>query len=209
MPRPLDRSWAVAAGMKKYGTIVADPPWNHSRGTSVNLGASDHRGMSGTRAPEVKPLPYETMTIDEIKALPVSELAEARCHLYLWTTNRFLEQSFGVARAWGFKVSSTLVWCKPPVGFTGGHYLSNVEYVQFCCRGESSPHTAVRSRWFQWPRGPRTRERHSQKPEAFMDMVEAVSPSPRLEMFARRQRLGWDTWGNEALNHVGRFEDTA
>lgn len=55
----------------------------------------------------------------------------------------------------------------------------------------------VDTRWFQWPRGA-----HSAKPEAFLDLVEQVSPGPYLELFARRQRLGWDTWGNEALEHV-------
>lgn len=75
--------------------------------------------------------------------------------------------------------------------------MSTTEFVLFCRRGSLKASQRIDRQWFEWPRG-----EHSAKPEAFLDMVEAVSPAPRLELFARRNRLGWDTWGNEALEHV-------
>ena len=114
----------------KYRTIVADPPWDHSDGTGVCFDASGSRKSYG--------LPYSTMTLDEIKALPVRDMSDNRdedAHLYLWTTSRYLADAFGVARAWGFHYAATLVWCKAPRGWsTGGLYQNNVEFVLFCRR---------------------------------------------------------------------------
>lgn len=74
--------------------------------------------------------------------------------------------------------------------------LSFTELARLPIR-ELSERRRLNTTWFQWPR-----REHSRKPEAFLDLVESVSPGPYLELFARRQRLGWDTWGNEALEHV-------
>jgi N6-adenosine-specific RNA methylase IME4 len=124
-------------------------------------------------------------------------MAERDAHLYLWTTNRYLREAYYVAEAWGFFVSKPLVWVKEPIGFMGRPFTSSAEFVLFCRRGVLR-HTANAGRqWWQW-----ARSAHSAKPEAFLDIVELVSPGPYLELFARRQRLGWDTWGDEALNHV-------
>jgi N6-adenosine-specific RNA methylase IME4 len=121
------------------------------------------------------------------------------CCLFLWTTTPFLEAAHQIVRAWRFKPVATLVWCKPPgVAAVGGTFASNVEFVIYAKRGAPKMRGTVPTRWFTWPRS----GRHSQKPAAFLDMVEQVSPGPYLELFARRQRLGWDTWGNEALEHV-------
>jgi N6-adenosine-specific RNA methylase IME4 len=137
------------------------------------------------------------MTLDEIAALPVARLAEDAAHLYLWTTNGYLERAFEIARGWGFTPSTTLTWCKPPKGIgLGGAYSLTTEFCIFARRGSLAANR-VDSSWWLWHRN-----RHSQKPEAFLDIVEQVSPGPYLEMFARRNRLGWDTWGNEALQHV-------
>jgi len=181
----------------RYRTIVADPPWDHSDGTGLNF-------RNGAKTA----LPYETMTLADIKALPVKDFCEgdkwhvdgARggSHLYLWTTSRFLPEAFAVARAWRFVPTAVLVWCKEPRGFNmGGTWPSNVEFVVYGRRGSPPATGRAESRWFQCPRGA-----HSAKPEAFYDLVEQISPGPYLELFARRQRLGWDTWGDEALNHV-------
>jgi len=182
----------------KYRTIVADPPWDHSDGTGFSFGAKDPRGRSGKHPPSSHSLPYGVMTVAEIEALPVLEMAESSAWLYLWTTNRYLRRSFDVLDSWGFAESCVLTWCKPPdQGLFGGAFLSNVEYVVVGRKGNPKCTGKVGSRWFTWPRAA-----HSQKPEAFLDLVESVSPGPYLELFARRQRLGWDTWGNEALCHV-------
>jgi N6-adenosine-specific RNA methylase IME4 len=137
------------------------------------------------------------MSLGEIQGLPVADLAESAAHLYLWTTQRFLRDSFDIVEGWGFKVSATLVWCKEPKGFMGGAFRSSTEFVHFAKRGSLAHNSQAPSRWFRWPRST-----HSRKPEAFLDLVEQVSPGPYLELFARRNRFGWDTWGNECLEHV-------
>jgi N6-adenosine-specific RNA methylase IME4 len=172
----------------KYRTIVADPPWRYKSSLPV------FGGGEGTRSE----VPYGTMGVPDLCALPVGDLADENAHLYLWTTNTHIEQAWAVARAWGFSYSTLLVWCKSPRGAAGfPTFAICSEYVLFCYRGRVDALSRVARNWWEWPRGP-----HSAKPEAFLDLVEQVSPSPRLELFARRNRLGWDTWGHEALNHV-------
>lgn len=179
----------------KYRTIVADPPWRISTGRLLG----SQRNFKMIRDQRSQPLPYPTMSVDEIAALPVRELAASDAHLYLWTVNRYLRDAYDIAAAWGFKPSTCLVWCKPLIGGgMGGTFGINTEYVLFCRRGTLASTDRVGGTWFTWPRV----RPHSTKPDAFMDMVESVSPEPRVELFARRQRLGWDTWGNDALEHV-------
>jgi len=183
----------------KYRTIVADPPWDHSDGTGLSLAGGGglvcgERWSGKTRTTST---PYPCMTLDEIAALPVSALSDRDAHLYLWTTNRFLRDSYGIAEAWGFTPVKPLIWAKSPKGFMGGSFTSSAEFILFCRRGTLAHLSRAGRQWWTW-----NRSSHSAKPEAFLDLVESVSPGPYLELFARRQRLGWDTWGNEALNHV-------
>jgi len=173
----------------RYRTIVADPPWDHSDGTGATLRDGKWVPAGG--------LKYPTMTLAEIATLPVGDIAEKDAHLYLWTTNRYLRNAYDIAEGWGFSVTKPLVWCKRPRGFMGAPYTSSVEFVLYCRRGSLGALSTAGQQWWVWPRG-----EHSAKPEAFMDIVESVSPGPYLELFARRQRLGWDTWGDEALNHI-------
>lgn len=172
----------------KYGTIVADPPWP-VRQPPKEFGAKGNA-----------PLPYDSMSLSDIARLPVGELAADTSHLYLWTVNRFLRESFDVMDAWGFRFSMLLTWCKEPLGDgPGWEFSSSAEYVIFAKRGTGvwpRPEHERRN-WWVWPRG-----RHSAKPEAFQDIVEQVSPGPYLELFARRKRLGWDVWGNEVDSDV-------
>lgn len=165
---------------------MADPPWEVKAGPR-----SLHD--PGERS---RDLTYSTMTVDEIAALAVP--AASGAHLYLWTINRYVEDSYRVARAWGFTPSTLIVWCKSPKGRgLGGTFPTFTEYVLFARRGRLPSMCRADTNWFQW-----NRSVHSAKPEAFLDLVEKVSPGPYLEMFARRNRLGWDTWGNESLEHV-------
>lgn len=174
----------------KYRTIVADPPWDVKR-------SSDYKWREGRASGERMELPYPTLNVSEIAALPVGDMAESDAHLYLWTIQSKLRDSFGIAEAWGFRPSYTLVWAKDRAGVVGGTFCSNVEFVLFCRRGSLSALRRHTTQWFQWKRG-----EHAQKPEAFLDIVEQTSPGPYLELFARRNRLGWDTWGNECLEMV-------
>jgi N6-adenosine-specific RNA methylase IME4 len=172
----------------KYRTIVADPPWHYDR-TGISFKDADSGEFTGTG------LPYGTMTVADIAALPVSEWAEPDAHLYLWTTQRYLWSAHEIARAWGFVPGKVLVWCKAPTGFSmGGRYGNACEFIVFAQRGTVPIEQRVPRDWWEWPR-----TAHSAKPEAFLDLVEQVSPAPRLEMFARRARFGWDYWGDESL----------
>ena len=253
----------------RYRTIVADPPW--PIGDFPQWSTSERDGRV--------PCPYPTMSTEDIGALPVGKLAADNAHLYVWTINSHVEETYPIARKWGFEPSALLTWCKRPRPHgLGGVFPSSTEFILYCTkrtgggdvlavttfladaadrrgltRGDidrfmgtssmggwwlsrlshrcacprwgqwvrlrtllgldDSMDDAVRSinakkgkplaiaradsTWFTWPRG-----RHSAKPDAFLDLVEQVSPGPYLELFARRNRLGWDTWGNEALCHV-------
>ena len=185
----------------KYATIVADPPWPMPTSGKWTGQGGNWAAYNGG----LTELPYDTLTVDQIADLPVAELIATEGYVFLWTTNRFIEEAFRVVRAWTLRPRQVLVWCKPPMGQgMGGMFTTNVEFVVVAQRiGKSNAHgkrtngLRIDTSWFQWPRAG-----HSQKPEAFLDLVEQVSPGPYLELFARRQRLGWDTWGNEALEHV-------
>lgn len=168
----------------KYSTIVADPPW-----ASMHQRSTTHRGK-----PERH---YSTMPLADIAALDVDSIAETEAHLWLWGVNRSLGDAYKVVEAWGFTPMSLLTWCKPGPGM--GYYLrNNTESCIFATRGKPMvPARKVMSTWHQWPR-----LRHSEKPDAFFDIVEQISPGPRLEMFARKARAGWDSWGNEAPGPV-------
>jgi N6-adenosine-specific RNA methylase IME4 len=168
---------------------VADPPWD------VNRLQSPGNRPFGTQDETLQsiPLEYPTMTVDEIAAMPVSGVAAKDAHLYVWTINAYLEQTYAIARAWGFRPATLLTWCKAPMGLgLGGTFCNTSEFILFARRGTLKAERRVDTTWWGWPRG-----RHSAKPEAFQGMVEAVSPGPRLELFARRARPGWTVWGNE------------
>lgn len=199
--------------MGEYQTIVADPPWDQGRTSSfakgVGLPSGPNYQPHAPRPDGVGELPYEPMTLAEIEALPVRKVAADDAHLYLWTTDKFLRDAFRVAESWGFQHSRTILWCKKPHGIKlGGAWPATVEFVLFCRRGSLAHIGDADKSWFEWPRrrgapvrkGERRNKMHSAKPEAFQDIVEEVSPGPYLELFARRERLGWETWGNQSAN---------
>lgn len=173
-----------------YSTIVADPPWKYGRWGKASVAP---RGSN--YEPQDSAMPYQTMTVDEIKALPVGELAAENCDLYLWTTGRYLPHSFGVFEAWGFKYCQTLTWGKKPKGTgQGGLFCPTTEFLILGRKGKMPiGKTRQDSTWWEKKRP----MKHSQKPEFFQDMIEEVSNGPRIELFARRERPGWDVWGNE------------
>lgn len=137
------------------------------------------------------------MPLDDIKKLRIPAGEDA--HLYLWTTNSFMREAHEVAEAWGFKQKTILTWVKTEannpakVSFRMGYYFRGAtEHVLFCVRGKLRLNVRNLPTAFLWPRI----GKHSRKPEAFYDMVEQASPGPYLELFARRNRIGWTTWGH-------------
>ena len=175
---------------RRYRTIVIDPPWRVHQ--PPLLGAAGGFPKAGGN----QPLPYGSLTTAEITALPVAPMAADDAHLYVWTINRYVDATYDIARAWGFTPSTLLTWCKPPMGLgAGGAYALTSEFVLFARRGRGAYERRWPTSWFQWPRG-----EHSVKPEAFLDIVEQVSPGPYAELFSRRARFGWDyPIGDQAL----------
>ena len=168
-----------------FHCIVADPPWQLDTGPDV---------MHGTGERGHDDLAYTQMSVEAIGALDVASIAAPDAHLYLWTTNRYVEAAYGVARAWGFQPSALLVWCKAPRGIgLGDTFRQTAEYVLFARRGSLPARRIVERTWFEWPRGA-----HSVKPDAFYALVESVTPPPYIDLFARETRPQWATWGAEA-----------
>jgi N6-adenosine-specific RNA methylase IME4 len=171
-----------------YTTILADPPWRFQNSTGKV--APEHRRL----------LRYPTMELQEIMELPVAKLAAAKSHLYLWVPNALLMEGLQVMRAWGFTYKSNIVWFKVrkdggPDGRGVGFYFRNVtELVLFGVRG--SMRTLKPGRTQVNLLSTRKRE-HSRKPDEIYDIIEACSPGPYLELFARFRRSGWGQWGNE------------
>ena len=173
-----------------FRCVLADPPWQFTNRT-------------GKMAPEHKRLSrYGTMDVAAISALPVGTIAAATCHLYLWVPNALLPDGLRVMEAWGFRYKSNLVWHKlrKDGGSDGrgvGFYFRNVtELVLFGVRGKDA-RTLQAGRTQVNYLGTRKRE-HSRKPDELYPIIEACSPGPRIELFARGARPGWTVWGNQA-----------
>ena len=171
-----------------FGTVLADPPWQFQNRTGKM--APEHRRL----------LRYPTMTLAEIQQMPVGGLAAANSHLYLWVPNALLREGLRVMEAWGFSYKSNLVWYKVrkdggPDGRGVGFYFRNVtELVLFGVRGGMRTLTPGRTQVNLLA----TRKReHSRKPDELYGLIEACSPGPYLEVFARFRRAGWSQWGNE------------
>lgn len=178
---------------KKYQIIYADPPW------PIKL-------MSRTVRPQQLVMPYNVLTANDIKYLPVEQIADTQCHLFLWTTHTWLPKAFEVMQAWGFKYNCMLTWDKT-YGFTPFGFMWSTE---FCLYGQ---------RPGQWLRpkqmGIKTLitekpTKHSRKPAQMRHLITRFCGNlPRIELFARNQKTiiedkpyllslkGWDLWGNE------------
>jgi N6-adenosine-specific RNA methylase IME4 len=171
-----------------FSTLLADPPWQFQNRTGKV--APEHRRL----------LRYPTMELQEIMDLPVNKLAAARSHLYLWVPNALLMEGLQVMRAWGFIYKSNIVWFKVrkdggPDGRGVGFYFRNVtELLLFGVRG--GMRTLQPGRTQVNMLATRKRE-HSRKPDEIYNLIEACSPGPYLELFARFGRKGWAQWGNE------------
>jgi N6-adenosine-specific RNA methylase IME4 len=173
-----------------YRTIVADPPWRYTKRERKDYPGG---GLAHGRAAADQ---YPTMLPAAIAALPIRELAAESAHLYLWVTNLMMQegQPFEIMAAWGFEYRTMLTWHKLGSPGMGWYFRGDTEHVLFGLRGDCRIPPALRvSNHFA-----ASRTTHSAKPDRFYEIVERVSPEPRLELFARRRRVGWDVWGNEA-----------
>lgn len=203
----------------KYRTILMDPPW-----------AMATAGQYKSRHERRRELPYPTMSLQEIEALPIGDLAEVGAHLWLWTTNQFLEQALALVPHWGFKRLNMITWAKPS-GF-GNYWIQNTEFLIFAykqkCQFHQGRYIPNFYEWdyeetpggieianrqalpsdlaFKWSRA--KAGQHSKKPEGSYRLIESVSDPARVELFARDHqpllgaRPGWDVWGNQVESTI-------
>src|SRR3984893_10255988 len=165
------------AGERRFATILADPPWQFTHKTGKV--APEHRRLSR----------YRTLSLGEIKGLPVARVASPKSHLYLWCPNALLPQGLEVMDAWGFSYKSNIVWHKvrKDGGSDGrgvGFYLRNVTaLILLYVRGKKARTLATGRRQVN-VLATRKRE-HPRKPDEQYDIIEACSKAPYLELFAR------------------------
>lgn len=163
----------------KYRTILADPPWSiNQRGKKSNRSAESH---------------YPLMPLEQIKAMPISDLAAENAHLYLWVPNGLLQEGLDVIKAWGFTYRNALFWIKPRLGL--GVYIRNAsETCLFATRGKAPVKFHGQPNWMF-----SAQMEHSRKPEEQFSIIERLSHPPYLELFARRRPSNpeWDVWGNQ------------
>lgn len=176
-----------------FQTVLADPPWRFTNRTGKV--APEHRRLGR----------YGTMSLEEIKELPVSDVTAVNAHLYLWVPNALLPEGLEVMQAWGFRYVSNIIWAKRrkdggPDGRGVGFYFRNVtEPILFGVKG--SMRTLAPGRSTVNMIETRKRE-HSRKPDEQYDLIESCSPGPYLEMFARYAQPGWSVWGNESDEEI-------
>ena len=192
-PLTPDQDFLNEVRQRSYGTILADPPWQFSNRTGKM--APEHRRLSR----------YPTLMLQAIKAIPVATVAAAQSHLYLWVPNALLREGLAVMEAWGFQYKTNLIWHKirkdgGPDGRGVGFYFRNTtEIVLFGVRGQLRTLTSGRTQ----VNIIKTQKReHSRKPDELYAIIEACSPGPFLELFARGQRVDWDQWGNEVADYI-------
>jgi N6-adenosine-specific RNA methylase IME4 len=182
-----------ALPVARFATVLADPPWRFDNRTGKM--APEHRRLSR----------YGTMSAAEIASLPVAAVVAPVAHLYLWVPNALLPEGLRVLAAWGFAYKTNLVWHKvrKDGGSDGrgvGFYFRNVtELVLFGVRGKHARTLAPGRRQVNYLAS-RKRE-HSRKPDELYDIIEACSPGPYLELFARGRRPSWVSWGNQAEDY--------
>jgi N6-adenosine-specific RNA methylase IME4 len=169
-----------------FRVIVVDPPWSYeNRPADIT-----HRAAN----------PYPSMSVAEISALPLAELAAKDCIVWLWTTNAFMQLVFTVIGAWGFQQKTILTWVKDRMG-VGDWLRGQTEHCLLCVRGKPQVNLTNQTTVLEGPV-----RKHSQKPEEFYELVEALCPGSKLEMFARQSRQGWAVHGNECDANECEFQ---
>lgn len=168
----------IAQSGARFSTIVIDPPWD--------WGDEGDQDQLGRARPD-----YATMSKAQLLELPLPNLSDEDCHIYLWITNRSLPKGFELLDRWGFRYVTAITWAKPHFGM-GNYFRGQTEHVLFGVKGSQPLKRKDVGTLFTAARG---KGGHSSKPPEFYDLVESCSPGPYLEMFSRSDRDGWKTWG--------------
>lgn len=181
-PEPVPEPVPLPDG--KFSCIVSDPPWPMQK---IERTERPAQGVT---------LDYPVMSLEDIAALPVADLAADDCHLYLWVTHKFLPAGLDLLEQWDFRYQCVMTWRKN-VGITPFSWMYDTEHVIFARRGNLPLDRLGLRLSFEAPVAG-----HSVKPDVFYERVIAASPGPRLEMFSRRKRDGFTAWGNEVPDAV-------
>lgn len=183
---------------KKYKTIYADPPWPYKQILGrTEKGDSTRGGLN-----------YFSMTIEEIFKLPMQTISEENCIIGLWTTNSHIHEALHTLKFWGFEYKTMTTWVKTQFGL--GYWLrGQTEHLLIGVKGNPrkkmvGPHGATGLNWSTYL-GTFKRGKHSEKPIIAYDLLESLGEEPRIELFACKEREGWDSWGNEITEREGLF----
>ena len=189
----------------KYKIIYADPPWD------IKFGIDTHRerrkstnSSAGGWISECN-MEYATMSLDQIKELPVKALADNNSVLFLWVINKYISAGYDVANSWGFKPVALLTWAKTPRGLgLGGTFVQTTEHLLFCRKGSLRAKHRIDTTWWNWKHPMKgTGSKHSRKPpEVYSLLDDLYGDLPRIELFARQRVEGWDCWGNEVESDI-------
>ncbi len=190
---PLQKSFRQQLGDQRFGTVLADPPWQFQNRTGKI--APEHRRLSR----------YATLTLEDILTLSIADALEQTAHLYLWVPNALLREGLDVMQAWGFQYKTNIVWHKVrkdggPDGRGVGFYFRNTtELVLFGVRGRNGRTLAPGRRQVNIIKT--MKREHSRKPDELYEIIESCSPGPFLELFARGKRKSWVAWGQQAEDY--------
>lgn len=172
----------------KYKTILIDPPWPEKGGGKIKRGADRHYPL--IKVPDMPRVICQSGVF----------LPDEDCHLYLWTTNTHLPSGLWLTETLGFRYITCVTWAKPRFGI-GQYFRGQTEHLLFAIRGRGlalcRSHGAPRNISTLLQTTSIKKRRHSKKPDEAYELIEAMSPAPRVELFARDTRSGWSSWGNE------------
>jgi N6-adenosine-specific RNA methylase IME4 len=172
-----------------FRCILADPPWNYeSKKPTERMRPCVAAGKNPASVNHY----YETMKLNEIKAMPVESFSSMDSVLFLWATTPLLPEAFDVMQAWGWKYKTTITWHKTNNDCMGYWFRVCTEHLIVGVRGDVKPFRSMRRTLLETPR-----RKHSQKPNESYAMIEEVCEGPRIELFARQKREGWEAWGNQ------------
>lgn len=174
----------------KYGSIVVDPPWSFT--FSTRKSEAGNNGWHGSTDRH-----YQTMKLDDLKQMPVADIASPDSVLWLWSVNALMDDAMVLMREWGYDYKNCLTWAKTnksgAPAFGMGYWLRGAsEHLLIGVRGKPKPLRRNVPTWFPAPI-----QRHSQKPDQAYDLIKSLSPGPHIDLFARAPRAGWTVWGDE------------
>lgn len=175
----------------KYNTIVIDPPWEISMTGKVNRPKQNEK--------RAKKLPYKTMSLQEIKEIPINTIANIGCHVYCWTINKMLRATFDVLDAWGVRFHLVMPLVKPSGIAPCMGYVFGSEFCLLGFYGKPMQKFLSIGK-LNWIKSFNKHGTHSSKPDKFYKLVEQMSPAPRIDIFARQRRRNWDVFGDELPN---------